>query len=101
MFTLSDACADLAWRLAQPLAPADRERFTQELRERLRAEPEIGEGIVHRVGRDLQRKYFAGNTTIADAIEAEAGARPHCYNRVHAGGYGRRAASRKGKAGPR
>ena len=43
---------------AQPLAVQDREPFLQEIAARLTALPHLGDGIVHRVVAEVQRKHF-------------------------------------------
>jgi hypothetical protein len=45
-------------RLAQPLCPEDRSSFLAEVAAELRASPVVGDGLVNRIGAELQRKYL-------------------------------------------
>jgi hypothetical protein len=58
---LSDTEMAALMDLARPLDPAQRPQFLEAVAAELevkRQAGEIGEGSVHRVGRDVQRKYF-------------------------------------------
>ena len=57
MRKLSPDQADAVLRAARPLPPADHNAFLEEVSSTL-AELEIGDGVVHRVCRDIQRKYW-------------------------------------------
>ena len=58
---LNDNEMTILRRLAEPLDQQRRTQFLQEVAAELEAKRlagEIGEGAVHRLARDLQRKYF-------------------------------------------
>ena len=57
MFKLSSDQADAILRAARPLPPADHDAFLEDVSSAL-AGLEIGDGVIHRVCRDVQRKYF-------------------------------------------
>ncbi|MGA8294941.1 MAG: hypothetical protein WB820_21150 [Rhodoplanes sp.] len=58
MFKLTSDQADTVLRAARPLQSADYDAFLQDVTEALAGCPELGPGIVHRVCRDIQRKYW-------------------------------------------
>jgi len=55
---LSDDEMTPLYRAAAPIAPHLRDEFLQAVADALGAEREIGPGVVFRVLRDTQRKYF-------------------------------------------
>jgi hypothetical protein len=55
---LSDSQYSAVCAAVQPLAPADRGRFLVELAALLRAEPEIGDGVLARAIRHVIKPYF-------------------------------------------
>jgi hypothetical protein len=55
---LSDAQVDAVVRAAQPLAPADRGAFLEELGRVLAGYREIGDGQLYVVIREVQRRHF-------------------------------------------
>lgn len=58
MVKLSPDQAETILRAARPLGPSDGASFIEEVRSVLADFPEIGDGLVHRIIRDIQRKYF-------------------------------------------
>jgi hypothetical protein len=54
----TDAQLDVIMAAAEPLAVADRDPFLRDVAERLRGH-QIGDGLIHRVIAEVQRKYFA------------------------------------------
>jgi hypothetical protein len=58
MITLSDDELDAVMRAAQPLRASDRDQFLRALAFELEKHTDIGPGLVHRVIRDLQKRYF-------------------------------------------
>ena len=58
MRKLSSDQADAVLRAANPLPTADRDLFFNDVIEALAGLGDLGDGIVHRVVRDIQRKYF-------------------------------------------
>jgi hypothetical protein len=49
---------DIVLAAARPLAVQDRDAFLQEVAERLSSLPHLGDGIVHRVVAEIQRRHF-------------------------------------------
>jgi hypothetical protein len=45
-------------RLSEPLAPVDRSKFLADVAHELKDTAEIGDGLVGRVGREVQARYF-------------------------------------------
>ena len=58
MRKLSPDQADAVLRAARPLPPADYDAFLEEVSTALADLADPGDGIVHRVVRDIQRKYW-------------------------------------------
>ena len=58
MSKLSEDQVETILQAAVPLAPANRDAFFQEVTAALADLGDLGDGIVHRVVRDVQRKYF-------------------------------------------
>jgi hypothetical protein len=55
---LTDSQLDLLHRLAWPLAPADRSGFLELVAQRLREQATIGDGTVHRIAVECQRRFW-------------------------------------------
>jgi hypothetical protein len=55
---LTDEQLNAIMTAAEPLAPADRGPFLEEVAAGLR-DREIGDGLIHRVISEVQRKYFS------------------------------------------
>jgi hypothetical protein len=55
---LTDEQMSAVMNAAEPLVPADRDQFLRALADALRDEPELGDGVVARAIRSLQRQYF-------------------------------------------
>ena len=62
MISLSDAELSVIMNLARPLNSEDRNEFLLEVAAQLAAHPELGIGLVSRVARDVQRRFFAAPT---------------------------------------
>ena len=58
MRKLSPDQADAVLRAARPLPPADHAAFLEDVSSALAELRDLGDGIVHRVVRDIQRKYW-------------------------------------------
>jgi hypothetical protein len=58
MLKLTDSELDVVMCAARPLAVQDRDPFLQEVAERLAALPHLGEGAVHRVCAEVQRRHW-------------------------------------------
>jgi hypothetical protein len=56
--SLSDQSIALLLDLAKPLHPDQRSAFLESVAARLRDEPVLGDGIVSRIAKDLQRLYL-------------------------------------------
>jgi hypothetical protein len=54
---LTDAQIDIIFRLAAPLLDVDRGPFLEDVARALGGLPEIGDGIITRVCREVQKKY--------------------------------------------
>jgi hypothetical protein len=55
---LTDEQLSAVMRAAAPLLPQDRSAFLQELARELAALPDIGDGALHRVLMQVQRRHF-------------------------------------------
>ena len=55
---LSDQQLDTVMRAAAPLLPGDRDNFLRALAARLHGECELGDGVIFRACRELQREFF-------------------------------------------
>jgi hypothetical protein len=55
---LSDTQLGQVMRAAEPLLPLDRDAFLRSVAHRLRGEATIGDGLVGRVCRELQREFI-------------------------------------------
>jgi hypothetical protein len=55
---LNDSELNIVMRAAQPLAPKDRDAFLQDVAKHLATLPVRGDGIVHRVCAEVQRRHF-------------------------------------------
>jgi hypothetical protein len=55
---LTDEQLSAVMAVAEPLAPADRSAFLEDVAVALAALPTIGDGVVNRVVREVQSKYF-------------------------------------------
>jgi len=64
---VSDIQLGMIMRACEPLLPADRDAFLRALAHRLRNELEIGDGVIFRAIRELQRTFWQ-----APAIDHEA-----------------------------
>jgi hypothetical protein len=58
MVSLSDTDLSAVMDAARPIPPPSRDRFLREVAAELSKYPEIGPGLVGRVVRETQRKYF-------------------------------------------
>jgi hypothetical protein len=58
MLSLTDDELDVVFNLARPLEPAMRDPFLRSVAIELERYPEIGVGLVFRVGRQLQREFL-------------------------------------------
>jgi hypothetical protein len=56
---LSDSQLDQIMRLAAPLQPGQRIIFLEMLAAKLNGQRELGDGVVYRAARELQREYFS------------------------------------------
>ena len=57
--SLSDDELHIVMDCAQPLAPKDRDAFLRDVAAELEQHPtELGRGVVHRIARELQSRYF-------------------------------------------
>jgi hypothetical protein len=56
--SLSDDQMDAVMRAAAPLHPADRSAFLERMAERLRGIEVLGDGLVARIAREVQREFF-------------------------------------------
>jgi hypothetical protein len=54
---LSDEAADIIRQLAAPVALNQRQKFLDAVADAISAYPQPGEGLVHRVGREIQRQF--------------------------------------------
>jgi hypothetical protein len=55
---LSDSQLDAIFAAATPLQPQARENFLRELAQLLAAQPELGDGSLHRLLVEVQRRHF-------------------------------------------
>jgi hypothetical protein len=55
---ISDRAMSRLLELAQPLAPPDRGQFLQDIAAELRGRGDLGDGLVVRVAREVQRRYL-------------------------------------------
>jgi hypothetical protein len=55
---LTDEQLDTIHRAAWPLAPADRASFLEAVAQALQAQPTIGDGVIHRVALECQRRFW-------------------------------------------
>ena len=58
MRKLSPDQADAVLRAARPLSPADHDAFLKDVSTALAELGDLGDGVVHRIVRDIQRKYW-------------------------------------------
>jgi hypothetical protein len=56
--SLSDEQMDAVMRAAAPLHPVDRGPFLERVAERLRGVEVVGDGLVSRIAREVQREFF-------------------------------------------
>jgi hypothetical protein len=56
--SLSDDQMSAVFRACEPLLPPDRSAFLIALAQLLRSEPQLGDGVVFRAVRSLQREFF-------------------------------------------
>ena len=63
MATLSPDQADAVLRAARPLSPADHAPFLEEVSAALAELGDLGDGVVHRVCRDVQRRLLKPDPT--------------------------------------
>jgi hypothetical protein len=64
---LSDDQLDQIMRLAAPLQPQQRAAFLEMLATKLNSSRELGDGMVYRAARELQREYFSPPTFNVDS----------------------------------
>jgi len=55
---LSDSEITSIMAAARPLQPRDRDAFVREVAAVLAVQPQLGDGIVGRICREIQRRYF-------------------------------------------
>ena len=59
MIALSDDELSAVMDAGRPIPPPDRDLFLQALADELAQHPgEVGAGLIHRIARDLQRRFF-------------------------------------------
>jgi hypothetical protein len=58
MLQLSTEQQSRIMQAAAPLQPTDREAFRERVLAELEGEPEVGEGVLHRIIRAVQRDYW-------------------------------------------
>jgi hypothetical protein len=58
MLCLSDDELTAVMDVCKPLPPQDRDQFLRAICAELEKHPVVGPGLIHRVCRDLQRRYF-------------------------------------------
>ena len=58
MSKLSSDQVEAVLRAARPLAPADHAAFLEEVSAAIADLPVVGDGVVHRVIRDVQRRHW-------------------------------------------
>jgi hypothetical protein len=58
MIALDDDAMTAVMDVCRPLRPSDRDQFVRALAAELEKYPEVGPGLVHRIARDLVRRYF-------------------------------------------
>ena len=56
--SLTDESMSMLMRLSEPLPPVDRSKFLADVAHELKGCAEIGDGLVGRVGREVQARYF-------------------------------------------
>jgi hypothetical protein len=59
MLRLTDAELEVVFNAARPLHPRDRDRFLQAIASELAKLPTLGDGVVHHVCTEIQRRYFS------------------------------------------
>jgi len=62
MISLSDSELKIVMDAAAPIRRTDRAEFLADVASALQKYETLGPGVVHRVARDAQRKYFAAPT---------------------------------------
>jgi hypothetical protein len=63
MLSLSDEELDVVMNLARPLEPQLRDPFLRSVASELERHPEIGVGLIFRVGKQLQRDFLRPPST--------------------------------------
>lgn len=58
MLRLTDSEMDIVFAVARPLAVQDRDPFLRDVAERLAALPHLGDGVVHRVVAEVQKRHW-------------------------------------------
>ena len=58
MLSLTDDQLSTVFNAAEPLLPADRSRFLEDVATAHAAIPELGDGSIARTCREIQRRYF-------------------------------------------
>jgi hypothetical protein len=58
MLSLSDQELDVLMNLAKPLDPQLRDPFLRSVATELARYPEVGPGLIFRIGKQLQREFF-------------------------------------------
>jgi hypothetical protein len=69
MLRLTDSELDVVFAAARPLEVANRDAFLQDVAEHLAALPHLGDGVVHRVCVEAQRRHF-DPPVVWDALES-------------------------------
>ena len=67
---LTDSQMTAVLRACAPLLPQDRDAFLRALAQVLRDEPELGDGVVFRAIRSLQREFWQPPMSVAQAPRA-------------------------------
>lgn len=56
---LSDSQVEILFSAARPLPPSDHAAFLEDVTNALASCPELGDGVIYRTVRELQRKYWS------------------------------------------
>ena len=70
---LTDSELDAVFAAARPLAPHLRDEFLQAVADALSGQHELGPGVVFRILRDLQKRYFDPPDTSTDDMIRHGG----------------------------
>jgi hypothetical protein len=92
--TLTDAELDAVLAAAQPILPAQRHLFLQAMAEEIARHEVVGEGLIHRLASDLQRRFTVEARSTAGTRQGEPSPRARQPRQ------GVRQAGADGSAGP-